>query len=203
MGKKDPRVDAYIARSGAFARPILKHLRSLVHDGCPGVVETMKWSRPAFDYKGPMCGMAAFKAHCTFGFWKGGLMGDGTGPLGMHEGAMGQYGRITSIRALPSESTMRRLVREAAALNEAGVKAERVRAAPKPLPKLPSDFEAALQKNKQALAVFAGFPPSHKREYLEWILGAKAAETRARRLSSAIEWIAEGKSRNWKYEPKR
>ena len=76
MGTKDPRIDAYIEKSAEFARPILKKLRALVHKGCPapGVTETIKWGMPAFEYKGPFCGMAAFKNHCTFGFWKDKLL---------------------------------------------------------------------------------------------------------------------------------
>ncbi len=76
MASKDPRIDAYIAKSADFAQPILKHLRKVVHAGCPKVEETLKWSMPHFDYKGVMCGMAAFKAHCVFGFWKESLIFD-------------------------------------------------------------------------------------------------------------------------------
>jgi uncharacterized protein YdeI (YjbR/CyaY-like superfamily) len=194
MGKKDPRIDAYIAKSAPFARPILKHLRGLVHKACPGVEETVKWSAPHFDYRGgPLAGMAAFKAHCAFGFWKGSLILPGSSD------AMGQFGRIASLSDLPPDKVMIGYVRKAARLNEEGVKVPRPVKHPKKDIPMPPDLAAALKKNSKARATFDGFSPSHKREYLEWITEAKGAETRAKRLKTAIEWMAEGKPRNWKY----
>jgi hypothetical protein len=190
MGKKDPRVDAYIARSPEFARPILKHLRSRVHDACPGVVENIKWGVPQFEYQGPMCGMAAFKAHCMFGFWKGALLREGSETT--------QRRRIDSMADLPSDAALRRAIKEAAALNEAGVKVSRA-ARPKPPVEVPPYMLAAIRKNKQAAAAFDALPPSHQREYVEWITEAKGEDTRQRRLDTAVAWIAEGKPRNWKY----
>jgi uncharacterized protein YdeI (YjbR/CyaY-like superfamily) len=203
MGTKDPRVDAYIAKAQPFAQPILKHLRKTVHTACPDVHETMKWSFPHFDYKGIFCAMAGFKAHCTFGFWKGALLKDSV--QGMPSGgekAMGQFGRITALSDLPSEKTLVKIVQAAAKLNDEKVSLPRRKPKAKPPIKVPAYFTAALKKNKKALAAFDGFPPSHKREYLEWIIEAKTEETRERRMMQALEWIAEGKGRNWKYEKK-
>ena len=198
MGKRDKRVDAYIARQAEFAKPILTHLRSLVHDGCPDVEENIKWGVPAFEYKGPMCGMAAFKQHCTFGFWKHSLIVDGA----PEKDAMGNFGRITSLKDLPSDKTLTGYDRKATELNDNGVKVERPRTAPKkPLP-VPADFRAALKKSAAAKKHFDAFSPSHKREYIEWVTEAKTDATRERRLLTALEWIKEGKSRNWKYMPK-
>ncbi len=198
MGKKDPRVDAYIAKAGDFAKPILTRLRDAVHAACPDVEEAMKWSFPHFMYKGMLCSMASFKEHAAFGFWKGSLV---VGADSKNAEAMGQLGRLTAVSDLPSKPVLANYIRKAVALNDEGVKVARVarRAAPKPL-RVPADLASALSKSKKAHAAFAGFSPSHKREYLEWITEAKSAETRARRLQTAIEWIAEGKSRNWKYE---
>ena len=198
MGKRDERVDAYIAKSAEFARPILTHLREIVHAACPEVEETMKWSRPHFMYKGMLCGMSAFKEHCSFGFWKGSLIvekgrdDDKTG--------MGQFGQITQVSDLPSKKVLSGYIKEAMKLNDAGVKSP-TRSKPK-TPRevvVPDDLTEALQKNKKALATFEKFPPSHKREYIEWITEAKTEATRTRRLETAIEWMAEGKPRNWKY----
>jgi uncharacterized protein YdeI (YjbR/CyaY-like superfamily) len=196
MGNKDPRVDAYIEKSADFARPILTHLRKLVHAACPEVEETIKWSFPHFDYKGEMmCSMASFKAHCAFGFWKASLvLGDKA-----TDGAMGHLGRITSLDDLPSDRTLTSYVRKAAKLNDEGVKAARAARRPRREIEVPEDLTTALKKNKKALTTFEAFPPSHKREYVEWIVEAKGADTRRRRLESAVEWIAEGKPRNWKY----
>ena len=201
MGKKDPRVDAYIDKAADFAKPILIHLRDLVHAGCPEVEETIKWGFPHFDYKGVLCSMAAFKAHCAFGFWKGTLIAEKYPDLAVAEDpAMGQLGRITALSDLPKDETLLLYVREAAELNERGVKSPN-RSKPRKdrTVDVPDDLQAALQTNPQAQATFEGFNPTNKREYVEWLSEAKSDETRKRRLDTAIEWMAEGKVRNWKY----
>ena len=198
MAKKDPRVDAYIAKAQPFAKPILNRFRKAVHAGCPDVTETMKWSFPHFDYKGMLCSMAAFKAHCAFGFWKGSLLK--SVPKGKTTDAMGQFGRVTSLDEMPGEPALVKMVREAVALNDAGAKVVREPKAPKTPLKAPAYMVAAIRKNKKAHAAYDSFSPSHQREYVEWITGAKSDETRDRRLEIAVQWMAEGKSRNWKYE---
>jgi uncharacterized protein YdeI (YjbR/CyaY-like superfamily) len=200
MGKKDPRVDAYIAKSPAFAKPILTHLREVIHEGCPEVTETIKWSTPTFDYHGIMVGIAAFKQYCTLGFWKAPLLTlDGKPVSKEMESGAGQFGKLTTIKDLPARSKLVKLVKDAAKLNELGVNLPRApRKAPKPV-QVPADLTRALQKNAKARAIFEAFPPSHKREYVQWIVEAKTDETRQRRLDQAVEWIAEGKQRNWKY----
>lgn len=197
MGTRDPRVDAYIAKSAEFARPILEYLREQVHKNCPEVEETIKWSAPHFDYRGPLCHMAGFKQHCAFGFWKGALIVDDA----KNEEAMGQFGRITSLKDAPGKKLLAGYIRQAVKLNEEGVKPARKTkdAAPKPPAEVPEDLAAALKKNRKAATVFAAFSPSAKREYIEWLTEAKREETRSKRLAQAIEWIAEGKQRNWKY----
>lgn len=200
MASKDPRIDAYIAKSADFAQPILKHLRNVVHAGCPKVEETMKWSMPHFDYKGVMCGMAAFKQHCVFGFWKESLVFDGA--KATEKTAMGSFGCIKSLADLPGEKTLIGYVKKATALNEAGIKAPG-RTQPKKKKPLvvPDYFSAALKKNAKARKTFEDFPPSKRREYLEWVTGAKREETRNERLETSIKWLAEGKPRHWKYMP--
>lgn len=208
--QRDPRIDAYIAKAAPFARPILAHLREIVHEGCPGVVETVKWGMPSFEYKGLLCGMAAFKRHCTFGFWKHALMfpeatgakggAAGTGAAAKSDEAMGDFGRLTSLDELPARRVLVGYVRKAVKLNDENVKLPRPkRAAPQALV-VPPDLAAALRKNKPAAGHFDAFSYSKRKDYIEWLTEAKAAETRARRLATAVEWIAEGKSRNWKYE---
>jgi uncharacterized protein YdeI (YjbR/CyaY-like superfamily) len=196
----DPRLDAYIAAAAPFAQPILGRLRELVHRGCPGVVETLKWSSPAFDFHGPLAHMAAFKAHCVFGFWKGELV---TGSAG-EPGAMGQLGRLRTLADLPSEEILVAWIEKAAELNASGVKAPRPTKHAKPELAVPDDLAAELARrvHAKARATFESLPPGHRREYLEWILEAKRPETRAKRLATTLEWLAEGKSRNWRYERK-
>jgi uncharacterized protein YdeI (YjbR/CyaY-like superfamily) len=196
MPNTDSRIDAYIAKSADFAKPILAYLRQLVHEACPDVEETIKWGIPHFDYHGILCGMAAFKEHCAFNLWKGSLV-VGDAP----REAMGHFGRITKVSDLPPRKVMVSYIKQAAKLNEAGVKSP-TRSKPKRKPELeiPIELEQALRKNKKAAAVFSSFSPSHKREYAEWISEAKRDETRQRRVSTALEWIAEGKRRNWQYE---
>jgi hypothetical protein len=199
MPSKDTRIDAYIAKSADFAKPILKHIRKLVHASCPQVEEKMKWSFPHFDCKGMLCSMAAFKGHCSFGFWKGELI-LGQGPGGADGEGMGHFGRLTAVSDLPGDKVLLGYIQKAVKLNEAGVKKP---VAPRPEARkqlvVPDYFTAALKKNKKALAAFEGFSNSHKKEYVEWITEAKQEEARARRLQTALQWLAEGKSRNWKY----
>lgn len=200
MGTRDPRVDAYIAKSADFAQPILTHLRDVVHDACPDVQETMKWSMPFFDYHGVMCNMAAFKQHATFGFWKGKHI-PGLAPNSNSGGdSMGNLGRLTSLKDLPSRKVLAGYVKEAMRLNEEHVPATKAKKAPKPEAGTPPDLAAALKKNRKAAATFEGFPPGQRREYVNWITEAKREETRAKRVAQAVEWLAEGKKRNWKYE---
>lgn len=194
----DPRIDAYIARAAPFARPILAHVRDLVHEACPQVEETIKWGMPTFLHAGGiLCGMAAFKQHASFGFWKHALVvGEGEPRDGM-----GSYGKMTSLDDLPTKAILLAHIRKAMKLNEDGVKAPAARkAAPKPPPETPADLLAALKQDTAARATFDAFPPSCRREYIDWIVEAKREETRAKRLAQTLEWLAEGKRRNWKYE---
>ncbi len=204
MPDKIKTIDDYIAKSAAFAQPILNHLRKLVHQACPDIEEKIKWSFPHFDYKGDMlCHMAAFKQHAAFGFWKAALMKD---PVLMQEArsesAMGHLGRITSLSDLPPDKKLIAWIKEAMALNDNGIKLPSKSAKPQKELVIPEYILKAIKKNKKAWQVFESFPYSHKKEYVMWITEAKTAETRLRRLATAIEWIAEGKGRNWKYEKK-
>lgn len=193
----DPRIDAYIAQSPDFAQPILAHLRAVVHAACPEVEETIKWSRPHFLYKGMLCGMSAFKAHCAFGFWKGTLLFPGT----TEKESMGHFGRLASVKDLPSKKVLAGYVKQAMQLNEEGaVTPARARPAAPRTVTVPAYFAAALKSNQAALARFDAGSPSFRREYVDWLEEAKTEATRLRRMAQAIEWIAEGKARNWKYE---
>ncbi|MDB5703139.1 MAG: hypothetical protein JWN66_255 [Sphingomonas bacterium] len=195
----DPRIDAYIDARAAFARPILNHLRARIHAVCPDVEESVKWSMPAFSYRGrPLANMAAFKAHAAFGFWDRAALATGS------EGdAMGQFGRITALSDLPGDAVLDKSIREAMALIESGVKparTQRAGRAPKPEAEVPPELAEALAGDDAAAATFNAFPPSCRREYCEWIGEAKRPETRAKRLVEAIAMLREGKRRNWKYE---
>jgi uncharacterized protein YdeI (YjbR/CyaY-like superfamily) len=198
MPETDIRIDAYIEKSADFAQPILTHLRKLVHKACPDVNETLKWSMPSFEFKGLLCGFAAFKQHCTFGFWKQSLMETDAFPK--NKTAMGSFGRITSLKDLPSDKVMIGLIHQAMELNEKGVKVPKKPAPEKKELVVPAVLSAALKKNKAARATFDKFPYSCKKEYIEWITEAKTEPTRDKRLATTIEWLAEGKRRNWKYE---
>jgi uncharacterized protein YdeI (YjbR/CyaY-like superfamily) len=194
---RDARVDAYIERQAAFAKPILTHLRDAVHAACPAAEEGIKWGMPTFLYKGEILAhLAAFNSHASFGFWRGSLV---VGEENEQKGAMGQFGRLISVADLPDEATLAELIRKAVSLADAGAKPPRNKTTKVPLP-VPDDLMAALQENKSALATFEAFSASCRREYAEWIIDAKRAETRAKRVAQAVEWMAEGKKRNWKYE---
>lgn len=197
MGKRDPRVDAYIESRAEFAQPILARLREAIHAGCPEVEETVKWGMPSFTYHGILCGMAGFKNHCAFGFWKSKLILDANGNRA--DEAMGQFGRLTKLSELPSQKVLAGYVKKAAELNEQKVAVPKKKKAPKPELSVPADLRSALARNARARKTFEGFSPSHRREYLEWISEAKRAETRTERLKTTIQWLAEGKPRMWKY----
>jgi uncharacterized protein YdeI (YjbR/CyaY-like superfamily) len=189
MANKDPRIDAYIAKAAEFARPILQHLRQLIHKGCPDAAETVKWGMPFFEYNGSiLCNMAAFKQHCAFGFWNARQLKDPEGVLQVAERhAMGHFDRITSLKDLPADKIILAYVKEAALLIKEG-----------------KNISPAAKKKpvKAASAAFDAFPPSHRKEYIEWIAEAKTEPTRDRRIATTLEWLTEGKSRHWKYQKK-
>jgi uncharacterized protein YdeI (YjbR/CyaY-like superfamily) len=207
--KFNPKVDAYIAKAQPFAQSILEHIRTLVHKASPDVEETIKWSRPFFEYRGVILGnMSAFKRHCAFGFWGVEIGAVLREAKALKDGAMGSLGRITSVKDLPSDKALLDLVRKATGFVDSGQHTspisvrQRVVKAPKPALKMPSEFAAALKKNKKASAGYEVLSPSCQREYIEWIADAKRPETRDKRIETAVEWIAEGKQRNWKYQQK-
>ena len=202
MGKKDKRIDAYIKNSEEFAKPILNHLRELVHKACPEVEETMKWSFPHFDYKGMMCSMASFKKHCVFGFWKAAIMKDSEQlmEVAKSEVAMGHMGKILTLKDLPSDKVMLGYIKEAAKLNDNDIKLPvKVKTTDKKELSVPDYLTSALKKNKKAKDTFEAFSYSNKKEYVDWLADAKTESTREKRMADAIEWMAEGKIRNWKY----
>jgi uncharacterized protein YdeI (YjbR/CyaY-like superfamily) len=206
MKKTNPLFDAYIEKAAPFAQPILKHIRKLVHTACTDVTETIKWGFPHFDYKDAMmCSMAAFKQHCAFGFHKAVLMKDTATLTGKESHtAMGNMGKITSVKDLPSDKKMLALMKEAMMLNDKNIKIPKNinPKYPKKELEVPGYFLTALKKNKKAYATFENFSPSHKREYTGWVTGAKTEETRQRRLEKAIAMMTEGKNLNAKYEKK-
>jgi len=196
MTNHDPRIDAYIEKSAAFARPLLVELRARVHAVCPEVVETIKWSMPFFDYHGPLAHMAAFKKHCAFGFWKHALV---VGDDPKAQEAIASYGSLTGLEQLPTRAQFAKQVKLAMKLNEQGVAlAKPKKPARKPAASAP-EFARALARNKNANAGFEGLAPGQQREYVEWIAEAKQESTRDRRIEQALEWLAEGKPRHWKY----
>src|SRR5271155_1321480 len=193
MGKRDKRIDAYIAKSADFAKPVLRELREIVHEACPEVEETLKWSHPSFVYKGILCGIASFKEHCAFGFWKGNLV------LGKKnredKEGMGSFGKLTSMKDLPTRKALIAYIKKAKQLNDEGVKVvkpPRPKRDKKDL-KVPSYLAAALKMSKKAAVQFAAFSYSKQNDYIQWLIEAKTEETRERRLETAVEWIAEGK----------
>jgi len=202
MGQYDERIDAYIAKSADFAKPVLIHIRDVVHRASPLINETVKWGMPFFDYKGPVCMMAAFKQHLGFGFWKASRLKD---PQGLLQGtdaeaAAGSFGRIVTLDDLPPEEALIDFIHQMIKINESGVKEPKKPSAPKAELPMPADFDKLLRGNLAAMDNFEKFSPSKKREYLEWFAEAKSEATREKRMEQALEWIAEGKSRNWKYQ---
>ncbi|MEO6004356.1 MAG: YdeI/OmpD-associated family protein [Opitutus sp.] len=203
MATKDARVDTYIEEAAEFARPILKHLRKLIHQGCPEAVETIKWSAPFFDYHGILCGLVAFKAHCSLFFWRDIDVSVWLPKTNTAGAGMGQFGKLTSLADLPNDEVILRCVRAAVEQRDSPKsKPKRARPVAKE-PVVPTDLKQALTKNAKASETFRKFAPSHRREYIDWITDAKRPETRSRRLQTTIEWLTEGKSQNWRYMEQR
>lgn len=204
MEKRDKRVDEYINKSAEFAKPILIHLRKLIHQANPQIKETIKWGFPHFDYNGNLCHMASFKQHCAFGFWKAALMSDSNKLLTVakSEIAMGHFGKITSLKDLPKDSIIISYVKEAVRLNQEKIKMPKKVAKEQIKLKLHPEFELSLTKNKKALKTYEGFSYSNKKEYVNWINEAKTNATLTKRIQDAINWLSEGKIRNWKYVKK-
>lgn len=203
MEHYDPRIDAIIEKAQPFAKPILNHLRELVHKACPEVQETIKWGMPFFDYKGTLCQMAAFNQHAVFGFWKGALLTDPAGKIITGEGenaAMGHFGKITTIDDLPADKIIISYIKEAMRLNEDGISVPKAKPAKKQEPAMPDELEKALTGNAQAKKTWDAFAPSHRKEYIQWITEAKTEATRDKRLQTTVEWLVEGKQRTWKYQ---
>ncbi len=203
MATEDKRIDYYISKSADFAQPILIRLRHAVHKGCGDVKETMKWSFPHFEYKGSiLCTMASFKEHCAFGFWLAPLMEDPDKIFLTDEDktAMGHLGQIKSIKDLPAEKILLKYIKQAMKLIDQGAKLSKAPKASQSAELLiPDHFKKELKKNKVALINFEKFNYTNKKEYVQWITEAKTESTREKRMKQAIEWIAEGKIRNWKY----
>ncbi|MEO8116076.1 MAG: YdeI/OmpD-associated family protein [Bacteroidota bacterium] len=200
MGEKNKLVDEYISKSAEFAKPILEHFRSLVHKSCPQITETIKWGFPNFEYKGIVCSMAAFKSHCAISFRKAGLMKDPQKLLQISEkNGMGNFDKITSMDALPSNNILISYIKEAVALNEDAIKIPLKSHKKIPLPTIPDALKKALLENKKASATFANFSDSNKKEYILWLNEAKTPQTFDKRLETTLEWLEEGKIRNWKY----
>ena len=192
----EPRIDAYIAKAPDFAKPILAKIRERVHVAVPEAEEAMKWSAPSFTLNGKiLIVMASFKAHAALNFWRGQEIGDGSAKAG----AMGQFGKLTSVDDLPPDDELDLLIREAAALAATAPAPRKTKHEPKPAPTLHPDFASALEKAPAAKATLDGFPPGAQREYLEWIAGAKQEATRRKRIADAVQWLSEGKLRHWKY----
>ncbi len=192
---RDPRVDAYIARAAPFAQPILAHVRDIVHGAAPEIAETIKWSMPFFVHGGrPIANMAAFKAHAAFGFWQR----DATADAGSRE-AMGEFGRLTCIADLPGEAVLANRVRAAIAAAAAGAPVRRA-AGHKPPLATPYDLQLALDAAPAAAAGFAALTPGARREYVEWVTGARQPATRAKRIATTVEQVAAGRKLNWRYE---
>ena len=194
---RDPRIDDYIAKVAPFARPILEHVRERVHAAVPEAEETIKWSAPGFTLNGKiLLMMAAFKQHAALNFWRGQEIGDGSPKAG----AMGQFGRLTTVSDLPPDDQLDSMLREAAVLAATAPAPRKTKHEPKPAPGMHPEFAAALAISPKARAVLDGFPPSAQRDYLEWISEAKQDATRAKRIATAVEWLEEGKRRHWKYQ---
>ena len=195
-----PRVDAYIAKSADFAQPILSQIRRLFHKASPKIEETIKWGVPHFEHNGLVGGMAAFKHHVSFGLWKGKFLNDPQGILGDAKASMCTV-KAKTVSELPADKILIAFIKEAVKLNEHDAKSPKPKVKKTAKKKLvvPAYFLSALKKNKKAFATFEAFTPGKRKEYVEWVTTPKQEATRKTRLATAVQWMAEGKPKNWKY----
>jgi uncharacterized protein YdeI (YjbR/CyaY-like superfamily) len=202
MENNDPRVDAYINKAADFARPILQHIRKLIHQAEPEIKETIKWGHVHFDLKSPVCYMAAFKKHCRFGFWHSALLPDPEGLLRGHGDDSGPLTQLSTLSDLPADEILLWYMRNAVDNNKRGIKPSKApkAAVVKTALSIPDDFEDLLDANAAVKETFDAFSYSKRKEYLDWFADAKTEATRLKRMNTALGWIAEGKSRNWKYQ---
>lgn len=201
MESRLKQVDDYIAKTSDFAKPILMHLRDVIHKASPEIFEEIKWGMPAFNYKGFLCGMAAFKNYCSFSFWKSAIMPDPHDILNAKgDGAMGNFGQIRTVKELPADKIIIEYVKVAMRLNEEKVKVPaKTKPSDKKVLEIPAYFTSAIKKNKTAFETFTNFSYSNKKEYVEWVTEAKTEDTRNKRIATSVEWLSEGKPRMWKY----
>ncbi|MCA6066935.1 YdeI/OmpD-associated family protein [Chryseobacterium sp. RG1] len=203
MENYNAKVDEYIEKSQDFAQPILKHIREIVHEICPDTEETIKWKFPTFMYKGKiLCSMVSFKQYCSLGFW----LHDEMKTLknietDVEKTNMFSLGKITKIGDLPSKPLLKEMILEAMELTDKGVTLKKASPS-KTETEVPDYFQNALQQNKKASEIFIKGSPSFRKEYINWLTEAKTEATRNKRMEQAIEWISEGKARNWKYMKK-
>lgn len=204
MEKYNPLVDEYIEKSPDFSKPILNYIREIVHEFCTDAEEAIKWKFPTFMYKGKiLCSMVSFKAYCSMGFWLHGEMQTIKNlETDVEKTNMFSLGKITKLEDLPSKPQLKKIILEAMELTDMGVKLKK--AAPtKTETAVPDEFQNVLDQNKKVLEIFQKASPSFRKEYINWITEAKTETTRNKRMEQAIEWISEGKGRNWKYEKKK
>lgn len=191
MAKLEPRIDDHIAKAGAFARPILEHFRALVHKTIPECEEAIKWGMPHFTLGGRnLAGMAAFKKHVSIFFHHD-----------EQPGGTGKFRQIAAMEDLAEDSLIEERLRAAVERLSSAAAQPRTKAAaaPKPVPDMPSAFSQALIA-AAAMDRFDMMAPGYRREYIEWVADAKTDATRDKRIAQAVEWIGEGKHRNWKYQ---
>jgi uncharacterized protein YdeI (YjbR/CyaY-like superfamily) len=202
MTQFDLKVDEYFAKAEDFAKPVLQHWRQLIHDTCPDVVEAIKWGFPHFDYKGDfMFVIASYKNHCSFSFIKAELMSD----VSLKESKVLKpvqrfLGKVTSLADLPPDDEFIKLLKEAMVLNEKGIKVVAPKSDKTKVFETPAYFLEKLATNAKAKEIFESKSDSFRKDYIIWITDAKTDATRQKRMDEALEWIAEGKGRFWKYE---
>jgi uncharacterized protein YdeI (YjbR/CyaY-like superfamily) len=204
MAKLNSKVTDYIAKSADFAKPILNHLREIIHSTCPDVEEDIKWGTPHYGYKGDhLVMMAGFKSHCSFSLYKAEIMKDKTIQDSVKAGKkFGYMDKVKSIDELPAKKVLMAYIKEAMVINESGLKKAVVKSDKPKVVEMPDYFAKALKANTKAYKVFAEKSDSFRKEYIVWIGDAKTEDTRQKRIEQSLEWIAEGKGRFWQYAKK-
>jgi len=203
--KKNPKVDAYILNTAPFAQPILNELRATLETAEPELEETIKWGFPCFTFQSKLiCSFSAYKNHCVFRFWQGSNLKDSAGILTkVGETEMGELSKIKNLEDLPNSEILINYIREAIELSKKKSTKTIVSEKKITIDLKSYDLQEIFSSFPKQAEKFDTFSPSHRKEYISWINEAKTEDTKLKRIKTMMEWLLEGKSRNWKYEKKK
>lgn len=190
------KISQYIESADVKKKEILQRLRDFLNRDDFGLTEDWKWHAPNFNSNGMVCWLAFFKSHVGLNFFKGSLIED---LHGLYDNAsMDKGNRIIKYKTINeiNENLLEYYIYEAIKHNKEGAKIT----SKKVEIEVPKDLAKALEKDIMAKDFFTNLAPGYKRDYIDWIISAKQEKTRLKRLETTLEWLGQGKKKNWRYK---